>query len=479
MKDQDNCLERSDKQRQPAASGGHDSATELRQEAERQLEGQAGLSGPRLADQDAQDELKGTAEQLRHQFQFQQHELQVHQIELTLQNEELRRSNAELERTRRKYQELYDLAPVGYFSLDAGGHVLSANAAASAQLGVPGGELLGRRLLLFMHESSRADVADFLSGLERQRQGRLEVRLLRQGGPPFTAQLDGVYSEGAAGRAGELRIAVTDITALAEARQAITALNETLETRVQARTAQVQSLNAELESFVRATRHALDTPLRHIGSFAALLDTPPAGAEVQPTAPFSATKRHYLEEVVAAARQVQMLSGALAEYYQLGRQPSHTAPVNLERVMAEVKKELRVQLDERHVTWTQEPLPTVSGDSHTLQLLFRQLLENALKFSRPKAETRIRITAQDTEREHIIAVQDSGVGFNMAQESRLFALFQHLHSARQFSDLGLGLGLASVQRIALRHGGRVWAEGQEGEGACFWVALPKAPALLL
>ena len=359
------------------------------------------------------------------------------------------------------------MAPVGYLSLDAGGHVLAANEAVSGQLGVPGGELLGRRLLLFVHESSRAEFADFLATLQRGTTGRLEVRLLRQGGPPLIAQLDCINNG-----AGELRISVTDITALAEARQAIAALNETLEARVQARTAQVQALNEELESFVRSTRQALDTPLRHIGSFAALLEMPQAEKSAE-------RKRHYLQEVIAAAQQVQTLTGALTEYFRLGRQPAHTAPVDLERVVTEVRKELRAHFGERNITWTQGQLPTVIGNSHTLQLLFWHLLGNALKFSRPKPETRIEISAQETEREYIIGVNDNGVGFNMEQQARLFTLFQHLHSARQFSDLGLGLGLASVQRIALRHGGRVWAEGKEGEGACFWVALPKDPALHL
>ncbi|WP_420594881.1 sensor histidine kinase [Deinococcus sp.] len=466
MKDHEYHAENIDQQPQMAAFGGG----ELRAQAERHLEGQAGLSAPRLADLDARDELTDTAEQLRRQFQLQQHELQVHQIELTLQNEELRRSNIKLERARRKYQELYDSAPVGYFSLDTGGHVLSANAAARAQLGIPESELLGRRLLLFLHESSRAAFADVLTTLERQMQGRLEVRLLRPDGQTLIVQLDCTYSGAAEGRLGKVRVSATDITALAEARHTIAALNETLEARVQVRTAQVQALNEELESFVRSTRQALDTPLRHIGSFAALLEMPQAEKSAE-------RKQHYLQEVVAAARQVQTLTGALTEYFRLGRQPAYISPINLERVMAEVKKDLRAQIGERQITWTQGQLPTVSGDSRTLQLLFRNLLDNALKFTRPVAEPRIQISAQETEREYIIAVQDNGVGFNMEQQSRLFALFLHLHSARQLSDLGLGLGLASVQRIALRHGGRVWAEGQEGEGACFWVALPKDTAL--
>ncbi len=435
----------------------------LRQVAEHQLRDQARPPAPLSS---------FTIEQLEHQFQFQQHELQVHQIELTLQNDELRRSNAELESARRKYQELYDLAPVGYVSLDLGGHILELNAAASRQLGVVRSQLLGRRFLLFMHESSRADFAALLERLGRQSGGRLELTLLRQGSLPFSAQLDALLSA-----SGEVRLSLTDVTTLKESQQALEAVNQTLEARVAARTEQVQELNSELESFVQSTMQALDTPLRHITSFAALLGSG-AGKGRRTSSPASAeVQEHYLQEVVAAAEQVQRLTEALSDYFRLGHQPLRFLPVDLEKVIPEVKKLLQAQAAGRQVTWTQDRLPTVSGDSRTLQLVFLHLLDNALKFTRLREDARIHIGVQDNGREYVISVRDNGVGFNMRQKSRLFALFQRLHTSRQSSELGLGLGLASVRRIVLRHGGRVWGSAQEGEGACFWVALPQDPTL--
>lgn len=454
----------SDQQNTPAPVWSSD---ELRRQAEEQLQAQPS----RRSEADFQH--------CQHDFEAQQHELQVHQVELTLQNEELQRSNQALELARDKYQELYDLAPVGYFSLDQGGHILEVNAAGSAQLGLHRQQLLGRRFLLFVDEASRTSLATLLKRLgSGAASGRLELKLLAQGGPTLEGQLDAALSSG-----GDVRLAVTDITALKAAQNTILALNDTLEARIVARTVQVQELNEELEVFVQSTMQALDTPLRHISSFAALLKTPPAAAPALTSqAPESgsppaqaayaeALREHYLREVITAAEHVQVLAGALTEYFRLGRQRARFIPVSLEKVLAEVRKSLASELEGRQVVWEQGPLPTVTGDSRTLQLLFFHLLDNALKFSRTRPEARIKVSAQENNAEYVISVEDNGVGFNMRQKSRLFALFQQLHSPRQFG--GLGLGLPIVKRVVLRHGGRVWGEGKEGEGASFWVALPK------
>ena len=435
---------------------------ELRQQAEDQLRTQPLPSAA------------PTLEQLQLEFQLQQHELQVHQVELTLQNDELQRSNKELQRSnsaleqaRDRYQRLYDLAPVGYFSLDPGGHITEVNAAGRALLGLKREQLLGRRFLLFVDEASRTSLAALLKRLNGpgpQRSQRLELRLLRQGLDALDGQLDAVLN------GMDIQVAVTDISALKGAQAAILALNETLEERVAERTAQIQELNEELETFVQSTMQALDTPLRHIGSFAALLRQKLPQLTDQPA---DHTQQHYLQEVVSAAERVQVLAEALTEYFRLGRQRARFIPVSLEKVLTEVRKTLRPQLEGRAVTWMQEPLPTVTGDSRTLQLVFFHLLDNALKFSAARPDVQIRISAQENAREYVILIEDNGVGFNMRQKGRLFALFQHLHSAQQFA--GLGLGLAMVKRIVLRHGGRVWGEGKEDEGARFWVALPKRP----
>jgi light-regulated signal transduction histidine kinase (bacteriophytochrome) len=141
--------------------------------------------------------------------------------------------------------------------------------------------------------------------------------------------------------------------------------------------------------------------------------------------------------------------------------------VDLNRVL----RDLQGELADRDVELVTDPLPTVTGDSGTLRVVFLNLLSNALKFTRDRAPTRIQVCTQETGREYLICVQDNGVGFNMRQKSRLFGLFQRLHSERDFA--GTGVGLAQMRRVVLRHGGRVWAEGKPDQGATFWFSLPK------
>ena len=261
----------------------------------------------------------------------------------------MRRSNLELEALRNKYQDLYDLAPLGYFTLQPGGLILEANTTACAQLGTQKARVMGRRFGLFVHESSRTHLAAFLKRVfATGKLCRVELRMLRRDGTTFEAQVDAVLAGGLpdnhsgadpdvdSGDMPYARAAVVDITPLKTAQDTISALNATLEERIEARTAQIRELNDELETFVQSVTRDLQTPLRQVSSFAALL----RGA-----APGSDQAAHYLSEVLGGTERINTLVVALADYFRAGRQRAHFGPVNLERLLAEVKKDLRSQLE--------------------------------------------------------------------------------------------------------------------------------------
>ncbi|WP_019008362.1 sensor histidine kinase [Deinococcus aquatilis] len=401
---------------------------------------------------------------LRLHLQTQEHELQVRQIELELQNEQLRQTNLELELTRNRYTDLFQQAPLGYFMLDQSGTILEVNTTGCTQLGLTHERLNGRRLPVFVQENFRTHFAVFLRRVfETMQPCRVELTLVGQDGKNFYAQVDAVATAASDGTPSYARAAVIDISPLKEAQEAISLLNAVLEERVQARIAQIQELNDELEALVQSVTHDLRLPLQQINTYASQLQ---AKAEASGLPP-----QQELQQVLSGVDHLNELVGALFAYFKAGRQRARFFPVSLERVMADVRKSMKSELQARQVNLTQDPLPTICGDSRTLHMLFSHLLGNALKFSPQDRTAQIRVISQENEREYLICVRDNGIGFNMRHKDRMFGIFQRLHQERQ--DAGLGLGLALVRRIVMRHGGRVWAEGREGEGASIWVAFPK------
>ncbi|UQN10758.1 ATP-binding protein [Deinococcus sp. QL22] len=391
-------------------------------------------------------------------------ELQLHQIELRLQNDELGRINTELEDARQEYQELFDFAPVGYLTLDRNGAIQRVNLTLCQLLGMERPRLLRRRLSSFLDP---ADVSTFSLFLRRvwERPGpwTAEVWLIGVQGTRFAVQLRGEAIRGADGQSLLSRLTVTDITPQRQAQEEVSRLNASLEDQVQQRTQHIQELNTELETFVYALTHDLTTPLRHIRSFTGLL--------AKQLRPLEEQQERYVQHVEHSVNRMEEQLSALLTLFRVSQGRMRFQPVQLERVIREVRQDLAADLDGRDVQVTVHELPTVQGDSLALKLVFASLLGNALKFTRGRTPAQISVQAREDEQEFIISMRDNGVGFNMRQKSRLFTMFQRLHRQEEFE--GSGVGLALVQRVIHRHGGRVWAEGTPGEGATFWLSLPK------
>jgi light-regulated signal transduction histidine kinase (bacteriophytochrome) len=234
-----------------------------------------------------------------------------------------------------------------------------------------------------------------------------------------------------------------------------------LERRVAERGAALVAANAELETLLYTVSHDLRAPMRHIGGFSQLL--------LEDAATLDPATQHYARRIGEGAARLAGMLDDLVRLSRVSRQDMMRREVNLntlvEDLVGHFQSEAAVQ--GRMLDWQIAELPVLEGDPGLMRLAIQELLANAVKFTRPRERAAIRIRPVRGEGQEGIAVQDNGVGFRMAHAGKLFGLFQRLHRAEEFE--GNGAGLALVQRIAERHGGRVWAESELDQGATFYV----------
>jgi PAS domain S-box-containing protein len=239
-----------------------------------------------------------------------------------------------------------------------------------------------------------------------------------------------------------------------------------LERRVAERGAALRAATAELETMLYAVSHDLRDPLRHICGFTQLM-LDDAGPALDPVV------QHYARRIGEGASRMSSLVDDLVHLARVARQDLMRRPVDLATLAEDVVSQLQPQAEGRAVDWRVQPLPTVDCDPALVRLALQSLLSNALKFTRPRDHTVITIRPIEHDGQAGLAVQDNGVGFKMAYAGKLFGVFQRLHRSDEFE--GNGAGLALVQRVAQKHGGRVWADSGAEGGATFYLTLG-APA---
>ncbi len=240
-----------------------------------------------------------------------------------------------------------------------------------------------------------------------------------------------------------------------------------LDKRVQERTAQLDTANKELEAFSYSVAHDLRAPIRKIAGFARIV-VEDYGEQLNDEA------RSHLDKVQDGAQQMATLVEGLLSLARLGRQAVTRKSIALNAMVDEIIRGLSAENSERKIEWRISELGNVECDDALVNQIFVNLLSNALKYSRPREITIIEVGQMPDEKEQVFFVRDNGVGFDMKYADKLFGVFQRLHRTEEFE--GTGIGLATVERIIRRHGGRIWVDAAPDQGATFFFTLGTQPA---
>jgi PAS domain S-box-containing protein len=368
------------------------------------------------------------------------------------------------ERLRLLFEAVKDYA---IYMLDPNGRVLTWNAGAERLKGYSSEEIIGCDYSCFYIPEALASGKPRHDLEVAKSKGKFEQEGLRvrKDGSTFWAYktITPMYTEN-----GVLRgfsVIARDITERKKTEDEIRNLNQQLEQRVHERTAELEASNKELEAFTYSVSHDLRAPLRHIAGFSKML-VDEAGDSLKPEA------RHFLQRIQEGTNRMGALVDDLLSLTRIGRHEIRVQVTGIESIVGDVINELRPDIEDRTIEWKIGRLPFVEADPSLLKVVFQNLLSNAVKYTRPRAKAVIEIGTDQIDGQQVIYVRDNGVGFNMKYADKLFGVFQRLHRAEDFE--GTGVGLATVQRIIQKHGGRIWVEAELDKGATFYLTVGNA-----
>jgi len=364
-----------------------------------------------------------------------------------------------------RYRELLAMLPNPIF-VSRGNRIVFINAAGLRLLGARDEEeVLGRPPAEIFHPDNHALVVEYCTQLlEAPRTvPAVEATILTVDGASVPVEVTAASSRSD----GEMVIEVVcrDLTERKAAEAAIRSLNEDLERRVALRTAELVAANKELDAFCYAVSHDLRAPLRAIAGFTRILS--------ESGVPKSEEESDYFERVIAATERMGCLIDDLLNLSRVSREVFHRGPVNLSAMAEAIVAELRRAEPERDVEFVVAEGLVTQGDERLLRIMLENLLGNAWKFTARKASARIEFGATTEGGETCFFIRDNGAGFDMRYAGKLFGAFQRLHGVKEFP--GTGIGLATVQRIINRHGGRVWAEAEVDRGTTISFVLQTLP----
>jgi PAS domain S-box-containing protein len=423
------------------------------------------------------------------------HELRVHKVELEMQNEELRSAHALLEESRMRYADLYDFAPVGYFTFDEQGRIIEVNLTGAKQLGIERGNLVKTPFSAWVIESDRKAYLSHLRKVFDTRESEAcEVRLKTKEGGELYGRLDSIFMKSAEG-AVFCRTSITDISEKKRAEEVLKKAHDELERRVEERTAELtleiverrraqdetrtyagklERSNRELQEFAFVASHDLQEPLRKVRTFGSLLMEKHCEC-------LDEEGHDYLRRMLSSARRMSEMIQALLDYSRVATKPEEVRRVDLTGLVQEVVSDLEVMIEKSGGQVEIGDLPEIEADQFQMRQLFLNLIGNAFKFRGKAAPPLVRIRAEltaDTESSGSgaggalwsVFVEDNGLGFDEKHLDRIFSLFERLHGRSEFE--GAGMGLAICRRIVERHRGSITAKSKPGGGSTFIITLP-------
>jgi PAS domain S-box-containing protein len=252
-----------------------------------------------------------------------------------------------------------------------------------------------------------------------------------------------------------------DVTQRKRREEEIQRLNQELAKR----SMELEAINKELEAFAYSVSHDLRAPLRHMASYTELL-------QKKASSTLDEKCSHYILMTLDSAKRMGNLIDDLLAFSRIGRAETQKTLFSLTQLVREALTEVRDDTEGRNIAWKIGTLPDFYGDRSMLRLVLVNLISNAIKFTRTRPQAEIEVGCADGSSDDLVVfVRDNGVGFDMKYVNKLFGVFQRLHDSDAFE--GTGIGLATVQRIVHRHGGKVWAEGVVDSGATFYFSAPK------